>query len=239
MYYFLVPAYNEEANIPLLAKNLIDFKCTEDKTFVFVDDCSSDNTVETLKTHFAGQNLKVIPKLINGGPGDSFNIGFKWILKNSKSDSDKIITLEADNTSDIGILSNMLTISDLGFDLVLASVYAQGGGFVNTSLFRKILSITANFFIRNILDIKILTMSSFYRVYSISVLKNIQAKFNTIIEEDGFISMVEVLYKAVKVDATMIEVPMELNSKNREGKSKMKIVSTGISYLKFLMKNKS
>lgn len=239
MYYFLVPAYNEEANIPLLAKNLINFECKEEKTFVFVDDCSSDNTVEVLKQHFAGHNLKVITKLINGGPGDSFNIGFNWIIRNSQSESDKIITLEADNTSDIGILSNMLSISDLGFDLVLASVYAQGGGFVNTSLFRKVLSITANFFIRNILDIKILTMSSFYRVYSLSVLKKIDAKFNKIIEEDGFISMVEVLYKAVRVDASMIEVPMELNSKNREGKSKMKIMSTGISYLKFLLKKKS
>ncbi|MFT4645008.1 MAG: dolichol-phosphate mannosyltransferase [Planctomycetota bacterium] len=239
MFYFLVPAYNEEANIPLLAKNLIDFKCSDEKTFVFVDDCSSDNTIDTLKTHFAGENLEVITKEVNGGPGDSFNIGFKWIIENSKSDSDKIITLEADNTSDIGILSNMLTISDLGFDLVLASVYAQGGGFVNTSLFRKVLSITANFFIRNILDIKVLTMSSFYRVYSMSVLKNIDEKFDKIIEEEGFISMVEILYKAVKVDAKIIEVPMQLNSKNREGKSKMKIMSTGISYLKFLAKKKS
>ena len=239
MYYFLVPAYNEEANIPLLAKNLIDFNCATEKTFVFVDDCSSDNTVETLKEHFTGQKLEIITKVTNGGPGDSFNIGFNWILANSQSDSDKIITLEADNTSDIGILSNMLSISDLGFDLVLASVYAQGGGFVNTSLFRKILSITANFFIRNILDIKVLTMSSFYRVYSLSVLKNINAKFNEIIEENGFISMVEILYKAVKVGAKIIEVPMQLNSKNREGKSKMKIVSTGISYLKFLMKKKN
>jgi dolichol-phosphate mannosyltransferase len=239
MFYFLVPAYNEEANIPLLAKNLIDFKCSDEKTFVFVDDCSSDNTIDTLKTHFAGEKLEIITKEVNGGPGDSFNIGFKWILENSKSDSNKIITLEADNTSDIGILSNMLTISDLGFDLVLASVYAQGGGFVNTSLFRKVLSITANFFIRNILDIKVLTMSSFYRVYSMSVLKNIDEKFDKIIEEEGFISMVEILYKAVKVDAKIIEVPMQLNSKNREGKSKMKIMSTGISYLKFLAKKKS
>ena len=93
MYYFLVPAYNEEANIPLLAKNLIDFNCATEKTFVFVDDCSSDNTVETLKEHFTGQKLEIITKVTNGGPGDSFNIGFNWILANSQSDSDKIITL--------------------------------------------------------------------------------------------------------------------------------------------------
>mgnify|MGYP000400956018 CR=1 FL=1 len=238
MLYFLIPVYNEVDNLELLAKNLINFKYDDEKHFVFVDDCSTDNSVEDIKKHFAGFPLEVITKKENGGPGDSFNKGFEWILSQKPKSKDRIVTLEADNTSDIGILKTMLTISNLDYDLVLASVYAQGGGFVNTSLFRKVLSIIANLFIRNVLDIKVLTMSSFYRVYSPKVLKDIKEKYTTIIEEKGFISMVEVVFKSIKVNAKIIEVPMKLNSDNRVGKSKMKIFSTGISYLKFLLKKK-
>ncbi|MGB1316542.1 MAG: glycosyltransferase, partial [Chitinophagales bacterium] len=170
------------------------------------------NSVEDIKKHFAGFPLEVITKKENGGPGDSFNKGFEWILSQKPKSTDRIVTLEADNTSDIGILKTMLTISHLEFDMVLASVYAQGGEFINTGLFRKVLSIVANLFLRNVLDIKVLTMSSFYRVYSPKVLKDIKEKYTTIIEEKGFISMVEVVFKSIKVNAKIIEVPMKLNS---------------------------
>ena len=55
-------------------------------------------------------------------------------------DNDKVVTVEGDNTSDLEILPVMLANSKMGFGLVLASVYAQGGGFDKTSAFRKIIS---------------------------------------------------------------------------------------------------
>ena len=50
--------------------------------------------------------------------------------------------------------------------------------------------------------------------------------------------MVEILIKAIKLEAKIIEVPMLLNSENRKGKSKMKIFKTILSYLRFLFVNK-
>ena len=123
----------------------------------------------------------------------------------------------------------------MGFSLVLASVYAQGGGFSKTSFFRVLLSFVANMFLRMMFDIKVLTLSSFYRIYSVEQLQKIKTQYGIIIREAGFICMVEILIKAIKTEATVIEVPMKLRSDNRVGKSKMKIVKTIRAYIKFLL----
>jgi dolichol-phosphate mannosyltransferase len=154
------------------------------------------------------------------------------------SNADLIVTIEADNTSDIKILERMILNSRAGFDLVLASPYAQGGGFEETTLFRRILSFAANTVLRFCFDVKVLTLSSFYRVYKPDIIKVIKAKYGTIIEEPGFICMVEILIKAIRCKAQIIEIPMVLYSEKRKGKSKMKIIKTGFSYLKFLLKKR-
>ena len=49
--------------------------------------------------------------------------------------------------------------------------------------------------------------------------------------------MLEILIKAIKVNAKILEVPMVLKSENRIGKSKLKILKTTFAYVKFLIKN--
>jgi hypothetical protein len=49
--------------------------------------------------------------------------------------------------------------------------------------------------------------------------------------------MIEILLKAIREDAKIIEVPMILKSNVRKGKSKMKIWKTSWSYIKFLITN--
>jgi len=233
--YILIPVYNESQNINALHENLMSSLTNEENFYIFVDDKSTDNTVEKLRSTFQGKNHHIIEKTKNQGPGHSFNIGFEWIIDHSKNDNDIIITMEADNTSDTGILHDMYTISKLGYDLVLASVYAQGGGFEKTTLFRKIISFMVNMLFRSIYNIKVLTLSSFYRIYHISLIEKIKANYPVIISEKGFICMLEILMKAIKQQAKIIEVPMILKWKNRKGKSKMKIIETTISYLRFLL----
>lgn len=238
MIYFLIPTYNEEMNIPELADNLLNSMPEDEKFFVFVDDGSTDKTLEIISGSFPKDSVHIITKTQNRGPGDSFNLGFEFLLARDLSNADLILTIEADNTSDINILERMIINSRTGYDLVLASPYAQGGGFEDTTLFRKILSFAANTVLRFCFDVKVLTLSSFYRVYKPEILRVIKAKYGTIIEEPGFICMVEILIKAIKCKAEIIEVPMKLYSAKRKGKSKMKIIKTARSYLKFLIKSR-
>ena len=235
--YFLLPVFNEAENLPLLHSSIAASLPDHKKRFVFVDDGSSDGTAGVVNSLFLKEDHVILGDGRNHGPGFAFNTGFEWIIGNSSGPDDLIVTLESDNTSDPELLPKLISISSMGYDLVLASVYAQGGGFDKTSFLRKFISFFANILLRFIFDIKVLTLSSFYRVYSISLIKKIKEKHGVIISEQGFISMIEILIKAVRLDATVIEVPMKLFSKRRKGKSKMKVLKEFSSYLRFFLKN--
>lgn len=234
MVYILIPIYNEEANIEALALSLLPALPGYKKFYVFVDDGSSDNSKSVIQTNFSSADFIILGDGKNHGPGSSFNTGFEWILQKSDSKDDTIVTMEGDNTSDINILPQMVKISELGFDLVLSSIYAQGGAFDKTSMARKILSLLANTALRFFYGIKIQTLSSFYRVHKIELLRAIKSKYKTIITEKGFICMLELLVKAIRLDAKIIEVPMVLYSKKRKGNSKMKLFKTSVEYFKFV-----
>lgn len=233
--YFLIPLYNESANIQELHDNLTAVLPGVDKFFVLVDDCSTDDTIQQIHSYFKDTSYHVIEKPLNQGPGDSFNLGFEWILANSLPGAELIVTIEGDNTSDLTTLPKMHAIANLGFDLVLASVYAQGGKLEKTGLFRKIVSLGANVVLRSVFNLRVATMSSFYRIYRISLVQTIKNNHSEIIREKGFICMVEILIKAIKSGASVIEVPTNLLSHKRKGRSKMKILRTFKEYLRFLI----
>ncbi len=234
MIYFLIPIYNEAQNIVNLRNNFIKLKFEEKIKILFIDDFSNDESVNLLNYYFKNFNYKIINKDKNKGPGDSFNLGFEWVLKDSNNLNDLIVTMEADNTSSFNILFEMLSICKLGFSIVLASPYCQGGGFKKTNLFKKTLSFFANMLMRTLFSLKLRTLSSFYRIYDIKIIRKIKEKYGNIVTQNGFVSMIEILIKAIKCNARVIEVPMILESGNRIGKSKMKILKTIIEYLKFL-----
>ena len=235
MVYFLIPIFNEEQNLNLLSENLRSILPNENKFFVFSDDGSSDGSVEKIHQLFKGLDYAVLGDGINHCPGYAFNVGFEWLLNQSKDNSDIVVTIEADNTSDLNILYPMVCNNRMGFSLVLASVYAQGGGFDKTSFLRKLYSSIANLVLRFIFDIKVQTLSSFYRVYSIALLKRIKERHKVLIAETGFLCMIEILIKAIKSEATILEIPMMLNSAQRKGKSKMKVFKTMLSYIRFVL----
>jgi dolichol-phosphate mannosyltransferase len=201
---------------------------------VLSDDGSKDATIAIARAHFPADRLTCLGDGINRGPGQAFQTGFTHILANAQ-DGDRIVTLEADCTSDITILPEMLAIADLGYDLVLASVYAQGGGFDKTTFFRRLLSSVANMFFRFAFDLRVATLSSFYRVYSVRRLRKAQQQHGALIREAGFICMLEILVKMIDSGARVIEVPMVLHSSKRVGASRMKMFRTSMAYFRFLM----
>lgn len=238
MIFILIPIYNEEKNVLNLSIQLANYNFDDSVTYVFSDDGSNDNTINEIKKYFDNDDFVILGDGINRGPGYAFNTGFEWVLNNSKNDNDIVVTIESDCTSDLSILKEMLILNKLKYDLVLASVYAQGGGFDSTVFHRKFISSIANLIYRFLFNIKVQTISSFYRVYSIELIRKIKVQNNNIIKENGFICMLEILIKSINCKANIIEVPMILHSSKRIGKSKMKIFKTTIEYFVFLFKFK-
>jgi dolichol-phosphate mannosyltransferase len=238
MIFFLIPIFNEEQNLLQLSESIRTVKLDSDFITIMVDDGSTDKSHEIAQKCFSDLNLIYLFNEKNSGPGFSFNHGFEYILEQyGTNESDLIVTLEGDNTSDIHILPTMIMLARRNFDLVLASVYAQGGEIKNSSFLRKTLSLGANLFIRVFFDIKVLTMSSFYRVYKIETVAKIKEKYEICVQNNGFLSQIELIIKSIGVNAKIIEVPMILDSSKREGKSKMKVFKTGLEYFKFFIRH--
>ncbi len=239
MIYLLLPVFNEEPNIETLYSDISKIAARHQIKILFVDDGSKDGTVEGIKKYFTDLNVDVLSFSENRGPGAAFNEGFKKILTEITDNETKIVTMEADATSDVDVLDKMLSISDLNFDLVLASVYAQGGGFEKTSWFRMFLSTTANSMIKFVYGIRVNTYTSFYRVYKAGTLRKIQeVNGGEVTRETGFICKLDILRSAVKSKASVIEVPITLMTLRRKGKSKMKIRKTMMEYFRYFFRSR-
>ncbi len=95
------------------------------------------------------------------------------------------------------------------------------------------LSHMSNTFVREFLGIHgILTVSSFFRLYRSSVIRDLQLIWGPgIVERSGFECMIELAMKLVHRGTQLSEVPMVLDTSKRVGRSKMKILRTIWGYL--------
>ena len=175
MLYFLLPAFNEENNISLVVNNIDRQMKSLNQRYriVIVDDGSQDKTrevVSKLKNDFP---IELLPHQTNYGVDQAFKTGFDFILPKAKP-QDLVVSMEADNTSDLSILPAMLGKVGGETSVVLASCYAREGKVVQISHYRKLLSAGANFLLKLFFPIKrVNTYSSFYRVYRAETLQKV------------------------------------------------------------------
>jgi dolichol-phosphate mannosyltransferase len=232
----IVPVFNEVDNLERLFGGFLEFADRFGKRgelhLILVDDGSSDGTADRARELGKDLNLTVLRHEQNKGPGEAFGTGFE-ALADSLGERDWVVTMEGDNTSRHELLDQMLTRTDEGYDVVLASPYMYGGGMTNTGIHRVLLSHAGNLFVKELLGIRgILTMSSFYRLYSADTIRRLQACFGPrIVERAGFECMIELLMKMVVMEMRISEVPMVLDTSRRAGKSKMKLMRTVRGYL--------
>jgi dolichol-phosphate mannosyltransferase len=229
----LMPALNEAANIGrvLEAVNAASRRTDLEIRVVLVDDGSTDGTGQHAITAAGDLPLTVLRHEQPRGPGRAFATGFEF-LATVLGEDDYVLTLEADNTSRLELLDRMLLRSAEGYDVVLASPYAYGGGILRTTAFRTLLSHIANLFVKEFLGIRgLLTISSFYRLYRGSALLRLQRHYGPgIVERAGFESMVELVLKMVYLRMSISEVPMVLDTGLRIGASRMNVSRTAFGY---------
>ena len=232
----IILAYNEEKNIGALLENIFVLGYKANKYHVIVvDDGSLDNTVNIVHSFTSRMPIEVISHPVNQGVGAAFQTGFGVALKMAQP-TDVIVTIEADNTSDLGILPLMINKVENGDDLVLASCYADEGQVKGTNLWRKFLSLGANLLLGLVFSLHgIKTYSSFYRAYNASALRSaFEAYQGKLIEQPGFVCMVEVLVKMQRLGLRISEVPMILQTGLRKGPSKMRILRNILDYIHFI-----
>ena len=238
MIHFILPVYNEAANLPELLSSLQAWAHSrhEDCCVIAVDDGSTDASAEILLA-FDGLPLTFVQHRPNRGVASVFRSGLRAWSEFAVGLHDLLVTLEADNTSGLEVLDAMVQRAHSGYDLVLASCYAPGGEVVGTNLLRTTLSFCANLILRCTPGMpKVYTFSSFYRVYRAPFVKRaLTAYGEQLIQEQGFVSVVEMLLKFGLIGARIYEVPLRLDGARRKGVSKMRILTTICGYLRLFL----
>lgn len=237
MIIFIVPAYNEEANIGSLLEQTgekMEALGLPYRIFV-VNDGSRDRTEEIARSFAGVMQVDVITHSVNRGVGAVFRTGFRAALE-AAGPRHIIVTKEADNTSDLSILGTMLAKIDAGNDVVLASCFAPEGKIVGSTLDRHILSFVANLLLRTFFPIPgVYTYSSFYRAYRAEMLRRAFSAYDgKFLECHGFACMVEMLVKLSRLPIRIAEVPMVLQCNLRKGTSKMVRLKTILEYLRLI-----
>ena len=124
----------------------------------------------------------------------------------------------------------------MGADLVLASVHAAGGEMVGAGKFRESLSRAASSAVRVTAGI-----DAQHRLVVLSGLPRRDAARrattrhgDAFIREGGFACKAEILGKLSRMDATIEEVPVDLDASRRIGETKLKVLPTMAGYTRLM-----
>lgn len=222
----VVPCYNEELILPYLANTLrsVEEKLSAqyDLRFIFVDDCSSDNTWNSLQQNFGDHaNCTLLRHPQNRGVAAGILTGLRH------AQTDIVCSIDCDCTYDPHELAQMIPLLTDDVDLVTASPYHPLGAVRNVPEWRLALSKASSFLYRQVLRQKLYTYTSCFRVYRRSAVDRLT------IRETGFLGVAEILGRLDLSGARVVEYPATLEVR-LFGWSKMKIVRTVAGHLKLL-----
>jgi dolichol-phosphate mannosyltransferase len=239
MVYFVLPIYNEEDNLGSLIGEIRKIMPQGAFRIIAVNDGSTDGTLPLLES-LKGNDLTITGSIINMNVGAVFSTGIEAVLKEAKPD-DVLFILEGDQTSELNLVLPMQEQIQKGQDIVIASRYLKGGGYVNFPFSRKIFSLAANHLMRSFFPVKdVLDYTIFFRAYRVGVIRKAAEHFGIfgLIQSKGFVANAELLVKLHFFTDRITEVPFIYNYGKKKGKSKIKVMNTineyfvVISYLK-------
>lgn len=148
----VIPCYNEEKR--LLCAEFIDYISKNSGYHLcFVNDGSKDKTLKILKKLQKGREdfITVYDCKKNGGKAEAVRLGMLHMA--AKEDLDYLGFLDADLSTDLADFDDLVkTIEHSEFKIVSGSRIARMGANITKGAARKIISLTINFIIRNILS---------------------------------------------------------------------------------------
>jgi polysaccharide deacetylase family protein (PEP-CTERM system associated) len=222
----IIPCYNEQTSLNYLYNNIIELENLAASSyklqFLFVDDCSTDETLKILYELFGPRkNCNIIKHTTNKGVAGAIRTGIE------AATTDIVCSMDADCSYDPLELVKMIELLDGKTAMITASPYHPEGSVFAVPGWRlflsKSLSRMYHLFMRN----KLYTYTSCFRVYNReAALKNLN-KFN------DFRGIVEILARMDISGYTIKEYPTTLQSRIF-GYSKMKTLKTIFYHLKLL-----
>lgn len=227
--WLMLPAYNEEENLPPLLedakKTFETWEGGPEWSIVVVDDGSKDGTARAA-TSVPGSRVTLVPHGVNQGLGAAMRTGIHYVLEHG-ADDDLLATMDSDHTHPPELIPGMVSLSREGADIVIASRYQPGAKIQGLVWWRRWLSNVASYVMRAMFPGGARDFTCGYRVYRVGLLRWGEQHYGKeFLNQKGFSVMVDILLKLRRHARRIAEVPLDLRYDRKRGVSKMKVMKT-------------
>lgn len=207
----ITPVYNERENLPIFIESLEKTLSHQGRKFeiIIVEDNSPDGSgvvAEELAKQYG--NITLIQRSRRMGLGTAIKEGFKH------SSGDLIISIDCDLSHDPSDIPELIDAFK-DHDIVVGSRFTRGGEIKGRSIWRNVLSVFANLFIRLLSGYPIKDWTSGLRVYRRAVLETVFPQVACIKWDFQF----EVLYRSLISNFNVKEMPITFKERGG-GRSK-------------------
>ena len=235
--YVIIPAYNEGPNLGSVLQQLKQLSLTLPLSIIVVNDGSRDNTLEEAERFRDKMDVEIVTHPVNLGVPMTFYDGLVAAAAKAEP-GDCIFIIEGDGTSDLKIMPEMAQRVYDGDDVVVASRYIRGGGYVNFPWQRTMGSYVVNlvvsifFHVRGITDYTI-----FYRGYRAEAVQRALQHFGPgFVTTKSFAANLEVLLRVLPFSSRFSEVPLLYDYGLKKSQSKMNPLKTLREYQGLIVK---
>ena len=232
----LLPAYNEELSLPVLLEKLDKTLSEMNELFQIVvcNDGSIDKTQAVLEEYALKMPIFVLQHKINRGLGESARDLFEYASEIT-GNGDVVVRLDCDDTHEPEFIPAIVSKIRDGYDVVIASRFARGGGQVGVSHYRAFISICANNFMKFFFRIPgVKEYSCGFRGYKAECIKEAISFYgNDFIQLKGlgFTCTLEKLIKFHLLGKRFTEIPFVLRYDQKVSDTKMVSSLTTLGYI--------
>lgn len=216
MVLIVIPTYNEKDSIAPLIEKIFTLPITKTQILV-VDDNSPDGTGNIAESLAKKYPVRVMHRAHKTGLGDAYRDAWRQIMREG-TPYEYIIHMDADGSHDPTVIPKMLQEMQHA-DLVIGSRYIKGGVIENWNIVRRILSRSANFFVRNVLRLPYKDMTGGFRCYTRNAFQKMDFAS---VSATGYSFLIETLYQAYQKGLRIREIPIAFTERKR-GASKLNV----------------
>ena len=149
-----------------------------------------------------------------GGLGGAYRAGFQHAFAHGY---EVVVQMDADLSHPPDRLPALLAEVDKGADIAIGSRYVAGGATANWPFVRQVLSRVGNLYASTVLGLGVKDATAGFRAYRADILETVETSAT---KATGYGFQLELSYRAHRLGATIVEVPITFNDRVR-GVSKM------------------
>jgi dolichol-phosphate mannosyltransferase len=198
-----LPTFNEAENLEPLARTLGEVLDTARDRVLVVDDGSPDGT-GAIADRLAAELpwLEVLHRERKEGIGRAYLAAFPRALA---AGAHLVLEMDCDFSHDPLAVARLIEACEGGADLALGSRNVPGGGTVNWSPLRRLISRGGSFYARIVLGVEIRDLTGGFKCFRREVLEAIDLEAVT---TNGYGFQIELTYRALRKGFRVVELPI-------------------------------